>query len=203
MKRIAIPVETTELCTYGCGQSAKFKNGSGKLMCSERHTQCPENRRRNSSGVKNAHASGQMNTTFGDNRDWRAGLFVADFSMNGFGSHKQVLIQERGHCCESCRNSEWIGKPITIELEHVDGNNKNNVRENLKLLCPNCHSQTPTWRRRKTVGNGRKNSDKEIIEAIVTSDSMNMCLTKLDLRWGSRDTIVAVMQQYGVKFMGG
>lgn len=62
---------------------------------------------------------------------------------------KKRLIRERGHQCEECTNIEWRGKPITIELEHVDGNNRNNAQENLKLLCPNCHSQTPTWKNRK------------------------------------------------------
>jgi len=50
---------------------------------------------------------------------------------------------------ESCGISDWKGKPITLELEHIDGNKYNNRLENLKLLCPNCHSQTKTWRGRK------------------------------------------------------
>lgn len=65
-------------------------------------------------------------------------------------SIKQRLISERGRQCESCQLSLWMCKPITLELEHSDGNNRNNSRNNLKLLCPNCHSYTPTWRRRKT-----------------------------------------------------
>ena len=64
-------------------------------------------------------------------------------------SIKPRLIKEIGHICQKCNNSEWNGLPITLELEHNDGNNRNNSRENLTLLCPNCHSQTPTWRNRK------------------------------------------------------
>lgn len=59
------------------------------------------------------------------------------------------LIAERGHKCERCTNAEWLGQPITLELEHVDGDGLNHARTNLLLLCPNCHSQTPTWRRKK------------------------------------------------------
>ena len=59
---------------------------------------------------------------------------------------KNKLIRERGHRCERCKNTEWLGEAITIELEHVDGNNTNNVNDNLLLLCPNCHSLTPTWK---------------------------------------------------------
>ena len=54
MKRIAIPVETDELCVYGCGNRAKFRNGSNRLMCCERHNSCPANRKKNSHGCLNS-----------------------------------------------------------------------------------------------------------------------------------------------------
>jgi 5-methylcytosine-specific restriction endonuclease McrA len=63
---------------------------------------------------------------------------------------KKLLKQERGSACEECKNTHWLGKDIPLELEHLDGNNKNNCRENLKLLCSNCHSQTKTWKRKKS-----------------------------------------------------
>lgn len=85
-------------------------------------------------------------------QEWRS-IPAANFCYEGKGSHKKVLIRERGHVCESCKNSEWLGRRITLELEHIDGDNKNNVRENLKLLCPNCHSYTPTWRKAKKPRN--------------------------------------------------
>lgn len=62
---------------------------------------------------------------------------------------KRRLLKERGCSCESCGLHTWMERPITLELEHIDGNNRNNSKENLKLLCPNCHALTPTWRRRK------------------------------------------------------
>jgi hypothetical protein len=67
----------------------------------------------------------------------------------GNESWKKQLIRTRGYRCERCKLSEWMGQPITLELEHVDGNSSNYNEENLKLLCCNCHAQTPTWRRRK------------------------------------------------------
>lgn len=63
---------------------------------------------------------------------------------------KRKLIRERGHRCEKCKNTMWLELPITLELEHVDGNNANNVEDNLLLLCPNCHAQTTTWKRSKS-----------------------------------------------------
>jgi len=65
-------------------------------------------------------------------------------------SIKKRLIKERGYICQSCNLSTWLNKPITLELEHISGDRLNNTRENLKLLCPNCHAQTHTWRRRKS-----------------------------------------------------
>lgn len=40
---------------------------------------------------------------------------------------------------------EWNGQPITLQLDHIDGNHRNHLIENLRILCPNCHTQTPTF----------------------------------------------------------
>lgn len=48
--------------------------------------------------------------------------------------------------CSKCSLIEWNGRPITLELDHINGDNKDNRLENLRILCPNCHSQTPTFR---------------------------------------------------------
>jgi hypothetical protein len=49
--------------------------------------------------------------------------------------------------CNICNvPDKWNGNPLTLELDHIDGINDNNVVSNLRWLCPNCHSQTPTYR---------------------------------------------------------
>lgn len=66
---------------------------------------------------------------------------------------KRYLIS-LNHRCSVCSNAVWNNLPITLEIDHIDGNSENNKLVNLRLICPNCHSQTSTWKNRNR-GNGR------------------------------------------------
>ena len=67
------------------------------------------------------------------------------------GRLRKALKKVREYRCEKCGNDGiHVGEPLTLQVEHVDGDNTNNEEINLKWLCPNCHSQTPTYARPKT-----------------------------------------------------
>ena len=85
------------------------------------------------------------------------------------------------YCCSDCGISKWKEEDITLELDHVDGNAANNNLDNLRLLCPNCHSQTSTFRG-KSINTGKKKvSDTTLIEALKVSKNIRQALIKVGL----------------------
>ncbi len=91
---------------------------------------------------------------------------------------KIILISQENVCC-ICKTKEWFGKPIVLELDHIDGNNKNNKEDNLRFLCPNCHSQTLTWKGRNITK--KKISDEEFCKALNDAPSIRQALVQLNI----------------------
>jgi hypothetical protein len=55
-------------------------------------------------------------------------------------------------CAECGTGPQWQGIPMTLEMDHISGDYRDNRRENLRFLCPNCHATTNTYCRKKQVG---------------------------------------------------
>jgi Zn finger protein HypA/HybF involved in hydrogenase expression len=80
----------------------------------------------------NCSAADRIKTKFDLDTTWSKGM----------GIHLKKL---RGERCEECGITEHNGKPITFQVDHINGDRRDNRHENLKIMCPNCHSQTSTF----------------------------------------------------------
>lgn len=69
-------------------------------------------------------------------------------------SQRKVLVSLRGYKCEVCGISDWNGKKLVLQVDHINGDPYNHNADNLRLICPNCHSQTDTFAGANR-GNGR------------------------------------------------
>lgn len=131
-------------------------------------------------------------------RAWSRGLTVGPkrpieeylIHSNGLGRTNDLrkrLIREgiKQAKCERCGLTEWNDEAIPLELDHVDGDRKNNLLENLRILCPNCHAQTPTYRGKniKCYGSVRQRLERSVLktegwgsESPRTYKPANLCI---------------------------
>lgn len=87
---------------------------------------------------------------------WKSGLLTARPPGSRLPqSVRQAVLDEQGGKCALCGiEPEWNGTSLTLVLDHIDGNSSDDSPENVRLVCPNCDSQLPTYKS-KNRGNGR------------------------------------------------
>lgn len=122
---------------------------------------------------------------------------------------KERLVKEglKKYECECCGITEWNGKPISLQLHHINGIHNDNRLSNLQLLCPNCHSQTENFAGTKGKGtsiirkaDSLKKEDVDLIMNTVREVGIVEARKKLSFRnslinsvvRNHRDTIVMV-----------
>lgn len=98
-------------------------------------------------------------------RRWKEGEVSGNTraGQEGLSRHiRRYLVELHGEACQKCGWSER--HPVTglvpLTIDHKDGDWRNSVPENLRLLCPNCHALTPTYGK-LNHGNGRVNRRQE------------------------------------------
>lgn len=129
------------------------------------------------------------------------------------GRMKKILLKEGllKNICYICEINEWMGKKLVLHIDHINGINNDNRLENLRLLCPNCHSQTETY-----AGRNIKKKNKEIYKCAVCEEEKQTkystycrkCIPKrMKINWPSKEeleklvwqmTIVKIAVQLGV-----
>ena len=189
------------LCDYGCGKPFQFALKNGKQCCSKRPSGCEILKKVNSEQTKKAYSSGKrkpMKELYDslpqetkDRMTWSKGkvlMSVEEVFVNGKEWGSELLRKYLHHYnlkpyhCDTCSLTEWNGQHITLELDHIDGVRDNNELNNLRWLCPNCHSQTPTFRGyNKTLTGKAKVSDQELLTAYEKCSNIRQTLIEVGL----------------------
>jgi len=114
------------------------------------------------------------------NKNHKKKIINSTFEDLSFNSLRFRILYEQDNKCNRCGIDEWLGQHLVLELEHKDGNNKNNDRDNLEMICPNCHSLTKTWRGRNKKERRHRVPDKQLLESLLVND-WNMRQALLDV----------------------
>lgn len=199
-------------CSY-CGKDAEFQLKNSKYCCSKSANQCPTNRLKNSNGLKHNYklTNKKSNYLFTDNDRIKSNQKqIKAAKENSFGKDvkrltenaRKYLLEERGYKCEICRIVEWQGKNIIFEIDHIDGDNRNNEKNNLRILCPNCHSQTDTWRGRNTNNGKKKHTDEIIISTFLRMGNIYQTLKELNMapKGANYETIRKILNRHKINY---
>ena len=181
------------LCDYGCHKEALFDLKNGKKCCSEKHQQCENIKLKNSNGLKESHRKGlgykftdvdRKKSNLKQNQTTFENALINVFVKNSTASNKCVkpkfekIVEYK---CNICNISEWNNSKIVLELDHINGINTDNSLENLRLLCPNCHSQTENFRGRNINTGKNKVTDEELLIALLETKNIRQALLKVGL----------------------
>lgn len=104
--------------------------------------------------------------------------FILNSSRNNSHSKRRILKDNlKSHKCEDCGClPEWNGRTLSLQLDHINGDNQDNRLENLRFLCPNCHSQTINF-----AGKNKKNRDKQKVFDIKIFETNRKAPSKEDV----------------------
>lgn len=102
-------------------------------------------------------------------------ILVKDSTYTNINELKKKLVKEGyfEYKCDECGLTEWCNKPISLHLDHINGDNLDHRIKNLRLLCPNCHSQTETYcsKNKKSSQNTLKSDNFKNKDFLINRES--------------------------------
>lgn len=120
-------------------------------------------------------------------------VLFSDHCKHSRNALRKRIIQNNllEYKCAICGLSEWNGKKLSLELDHINGINYDNRLENLRFLCPNCHSQTSTYgSRNQQVNKSEYDITSELRELIVNEYNKVHNIKKVSRNLGIRLIVV-------------
>lgn len=188
------------LCDYGCNKDAVYTLKNGKNCCSKRPAGCTVLKKLNSEKTKEVYATHKrlpmkdvykkLSTDIKDKMNWAKGktltpneLIFTENSTYANEMVKQRIVKDNllVYKCVKCNLDSWQSETIVLDLDHINGNNRDNRLENLRYLCPNCHSQTDTYKGRNKNSGSVKITDQELLSAYAKCSNIRQALLEVGL----------------------